>query len=195
MRLHKRHVWWLLAPALILMGVVFQAFLLARQQSAVEEIERLGGRVLLISGEPAWLNRLTGGRSRRLFARATVVNLSETEITDSELTALERLNGLERLNLSDTRITDNGLRHLKDLTRLKALDLSGTRISGQGLVHLRSLAALEYLYLGGTQVGDGDLRHLKDLTRLQHLDVTGTAISGKGVEEIQRHLPRAEVKQ
>ena len=195
MKFRKRHLWWLLAPVLLaLLLMARQGLVHAQQQTAIRDIERIGGRVLTTHGEPAWLLWLTGNRSFHVFEKATVVNLSETGITDADLGHLAKLNGLERLNLGETEITDTGLEHLERLTGFKALDLSGTPITGKGLERLANLTNLEYLYLAGTQVGDGDLHHLYGLSKLRHLDVTATAVTIEGVEEIRRHLPDVEVK-
>ena len=195
MKFRKRHLWWLLVPVmagLLLAG--FQFSLYFRQQAAIQQIEKLGGRVVTTHGDPRWIRWLIGGKSLRIFEQATVVNLSQNKVEDADLIPLRNLNGLQRLNLNETRITDDGLRHLEWLTELKALDLSGTQITGNGLEHLRGLTALEYLYLSQTRVGDADLRHLKGLTSLGHLDVTGTAVTEEGVDEIIRHLSDVEVK-
>ena len=194
MKFRKQRLWWLLVPVmagLLLAG--FQFSLYFRQQAAIQQIEKLGGRVVTTHGDPRWLRWLIGGKSLRIFEQATVVNLSQNKVEDSDLIHLRNLNGLQRLNLNETRITDDGLRHLEELTGLKALDLSGTQITGNGLEHLRGLTALEYLYLSRTKVGDADLRHLKKLTNLGHLDVTGTAVTEEGVEEVKRHSPGVNV--
>lgn len=172
-----------------------QVFFHARQNTAIGHIERLGGRVLKTHGEPAWVLWLTGKRSFRIYEKATVVNLSETAITDADLVHLEKLNGLERLNLSETSITDTALVHLQPLTGLKALDLRGTEISGQGLEHLSNLTNLEYLYLSDTATDDGDLHYLNQMRKLRHLDFKGTSVSQKGVDAIMRQLPGLKVKQ
>ena len=190
MKFRRRHLWWLLVPVmagLLLAGFQFSLFF--RQQAAIQQIEKLGGRVVTTHGDPRWMRWLIGGKSLRIFEQATVVNLSQNTVEDADLIHLRNLNGLQRLNLNETRITDDGLQHLDGLTGLKALDLSGTQITGNGLKHLCGLTALEYLYLSQTRVGDADLRHLKGLTSLGHLDVTGTAVTEEGVDEIKRHLP------
>ena len=194
MKFRKRHLWWLLVPAMasfLLAG--FQFSLYYRQQAAVQQIEKLGGRVVTTHGDPRWMRWLIGGRSLSIFEQATVVNLSQNKVEDADLIHLRNLNGLQRLNLNETRITDDGLRNLDGLTGLKALDLSGTQITGNGLEHLRGLTALEYFYLSGTKIRDDDLHHLKGLTSLGHLDVTGTAVTEEGVDEIKRHLPEVTV--
>lgn len=195
MRFRKRHLWWLLAPVLLaLLLMARQGLVHAQQQTAIREIERLGGRVLTTHGEPNWLLWVNGNRSFRVFEKATVVNLSETAITDADLAHLAKLNGLERLNLGETEITDAGLAPLERLTGLKALDLSRTQITGTGLEHLANLTKLEYLYLAGTQVDDGDLHHLNGLMMLRHLDVGGTAVTTGRVEEMKRLIPGVEVE-
>ncbi len=173
----------------------FQFSLFYRQQTAVQHIGKLGGRVVTTHGEPDWLRWLIGGKSLRIFEQATVVNLSQNKVEDADLIHLRNLNGLQRLNLNETKITNDGLRELERLTGLKALDLSGTQITGKGLEHLRGLTALEYLYLSRTKVGNAGLRHLKGLTNLRHHDVTGTAVNDKGVDETKRNLPDVEVEQ
>ena len=194
MKFRKRHLWWLLVPVmacLLLAG--FQFSLFYRQQAAVQQIEKLGGRVVTTHGDPRWIRWLIGGKSLRIFEQATVVNLRQTTIEDADLIPLRKLNGLQRLNLGETGITNDGLQHLEGLTGLKALDLSGTQISGKGLEYLHKLTDLEYLYLSRTKVDDADLRHLKKLTNLRQLDVTGTAVSDAGVEEVKRHSPGVNV--
>lgn len=194
-KFHSRPLWWLLAPvAIALLLLTFQAFLQARQHEAIESIEKLGGRVLTTQGEPDWLGRLTKGKSRKLFVRATVVNLSETEITDSDLVALTSLRGVERLNLHGTAVTNRGLSHLEDLTGLKALDLSETQIDGEGLRHLRNMRDLEYLYLQETRIRDRDLLPLYELQNLRHLNLAATPVTEEGVEDIHRRLPEVDVR-
>lgn len=195
MKLRRRHLWWLLAPVLVaLLLAAVQLSLFYRQQTAIQHVEKIGGRVVTTHGEPDWLRRLWGGRSPRVFQEATLVNLSRTNVKDADLRHLQKLRGLQRLNLSGTGITGDGLRHLEVLTGLEALDLSGTRIAGEGLRHLGGLTALKYLYLGDTRIRDADLRRLQDLTSLRHLDVSETDVSDEGAREFNRHLPRVQVE-
>jgi hypothetical protein len=194
MKLRRKHLWWLLLPVLVgLLLAGFQFSLYSRQQAAIQQIEKRGGRVVTTHGDPRWIRWLIGGKSLRIFEQATVVNLSQNMVEDVDLMLLRNLNGLQRLNLNETGITDDGLRHLDGFAGLKALDLSGTQITGNGLEHLRGLTALEYLYLSQTKVGDAELHHLSGLIGLGQLDVTDTAVSEEGVEEIKRHLPDVTV--
>ena len=112
MKFRKRHLWWLLVPvmaSLLLAGFQFSLFF--GQQAAIQQIEKLGGRVVTTHGDPRWIRWLIGGKSLRIFEHATVVNLSQNKVEDADLIHLRNLNGLQRLNLNETRITDDGLQY------------------------------------------------------------------------------------
>ncbi len=57
---------------------------------------------------------------------------------------------LSILNLSNTRVSDAGLAHLMGLASLTKLFLNGTRVTNAGLLHLKTLGNLKELDLGGT---------------------------------------------
>jgi Leucine-rich repeat (LRR) protein len=166
-----------------------------RQQTAIAGIERLGGVVSLKNGGSDWLRRIVGNKTMRLFDGVYLVNLRETQTTDSDLAKLQAMTEIERLNLAGVPVTDTGLAHLKGLTHLTALDLSGTKVTDTGLIHLRELTHLQYLYLGGTQVTDAGLRHLIGLSDLRQLSVDGTNVTDAGVAALNRKLPGLVVSQ
>ena len=166
-----------------------------RQQTAIAEIERLGGVVSLQNGGPDWLRRIVGNKTMRFFDGVYLVNLRETQATDSDLATLQAMTEIERLNLASVPVTDTGLAHLKGLTHLAALDLSGTKVTDTGLIHLRELTHLQYLYLGGTRVTDAGLRHLIGLSDLRQLFVDGTNVTDAGVAALNRKLPELVVSQ
>lgn len=165
-----------------------------RQQMAIRAIERLGGHVVPTQGGPSWLRAMTGPRVMRVFDHATLVNLSDTRTTDSDLTLLSRLRSVERLNLSDTAVTSAGTAELECLTELKALDLSGTQIRDAGLDDLRGLTSLEYLYLDDTEVTDGGLSALRPLANLREVSVAGTRVSADAINRFLRDRPQLRVR-
>ena len=71
-----------------------------RQQTAIAEIERLGGVVSLRNGGPDWLRRIVGNKSMRFFDGVYLVNLRDTQATDSDLENLHAMTEIERLNLA-----------------------------------------------------------------------------------------------
>ncbi len=164
-----------------------------RQQTAIAEIERLGGVVSLQNGGPDWLRRIVGNKTMRFFDGVYLVNLRETQATDSDLATLQAMTEIERLNLAGVPVTDTGLAHLKGLTDLAALDLSGTNVTDAGLIHLTRLTRLRYLYLGGTRVTDAGLRHLDGLNNLRQLSVDETNVTDAGIEALKRKLPELAV--
>ena len=56
------------------------------------------------------------------------------------------------VNLTGTNVTDSELGRLQDLTRLRELDLSGTQITDAGLSALAPLKELEYVDVSNTDV-------------------------------------------
>ena len=187
--------WLVLAVLLLLTMIVSTKIGLSqhRQQTAIAEIERLGGVVGLQSGGPEWLRRLVGNKMMRSFDGVYLVNLRETQATDSDLADLQSMTEIERLNLASVPVTDTGLAHLKGLTELAALDLSGTKLTDAGLIHLTRLTRLRYLYLGGTQVTDAGLRHLIGLSDLRQLSVDETGVTDAGILALKRKLPELVV--
>lgn len=123
------------------------------------------------------------------------LDLSATNITDTDLQYLSGLNNLEQLDLTLTDVTDAGLQHLRSLENLKYLSLWGTQIIDGGLRHLTFFPDLRGLELGNTQVTDDGLRHLSGLTNLKHLWIARTQITDDGVNSIQRQLPQLDVRE
>ena len=74
----------------------------------------------------------------RLEADGTVLDLSDTSVSDAGLAHLSGLTGLQRLYLSDTGVTDAGLAHLTGLTGLHVLYLYRTRVTDAGVAAFRA---------------------------------------------------------
>ena len=84
----------------------------------------LGGRVPLI---------LDGGACA-VGLESTVLDLSETQITDAGLKELVGLKNLQTLKLGFTRVTDAGLVTLRALPRLRSLYLWQTDVTAGAVV-------------------------------------------------------------
>ena len=89
---------------------------------------------------PAWLRE-------HLRPDPSKLNLSGTQVTDSELEDLKGLTNLVELGLSNTQVSDAGLEHLKGITSLESLDLKSTQVTDAGLKHLKGLTKLRMLGL------------------------------------------------
>jgi hypothetical protein len=164
-----------------------------RQQVAIREIERLGGRITIEHGGPEWLRQKLGDERMTYFDKVVKVDLTVNSVTDPALQHIEALGSLKVLWLGNTRITDDGLIHLRGLNSLNQLWIGNTRITDAGLVHLARLSNLQDLSFANTRVTDAGLVHLKGLHRLRYLWVGSTPVTDAGVAELRRALPDLKI--
>jgi hypothetical protein len=92
------------------------------------------------------------------------------------------------------RGSDEALIHFGNLDRLERLSLHGTPVTDAGLECLRGLACLRVLDLDDTFVTDEGLACLKGMTRLKFLSLEGTRVTDAGIRELQKSLPKLQVK-
>ena len=122
-----------IAVVVFIVGVGwFVAYPAYQRHRAIQEIERVGGRVDRKQTGPQWLRKWGIG-----FGRVTGVHLNETERTDDGLKHLGSLTTLTELSLSGTQITDNGLKHLSGLASLVILSLDATQVTDDGVKMLQ----------------------------------------------------------
>ena len=113
-----------------------------RQQSLIEHIEELGGRVRIEKDGPEWAHNLVvkvvGADGARGFGEIVSINFAHSEeVADDDLEVLSGLASLRELNLFDTRITDAGMQHLNGLPELSELSLFDTQVSDARVEELR----------------------------------------------------------
>ncbi len=177
----------LIAVVLLIGGGALMVWLpYHREQTAIAEVEKLGGDTELEIVRPFWIPDAVDDEYLEFFERGNVVFLSDTQVRDAGLKHLRGLTKLEYLHLDNTQVSDAGLEHLRGLTDLENLDLGNTQVSDAGLKHLRGLTKLEYLHLANTQVSDAGLEHLRSLTNLESLDFGNTQVSDAGLEHLRR---------
>lgn len=175
-------------------GLVGRKFQQARQQRrAVDELEKLGARVVYTDVEAKWLDQWLCRLFGKNYGSVDYLALfSTSQVTDGDLVHLKGLKNLHRLMLHSTRITDAGLLHLKGLTNLRFLDLYDNQVTDIGLEHLIGLKNLQGLGLSGPELTDAGLVNFKGLTELQELGLPDTQVTGsglvhlKGLTEIRR---------
>ncbi|HVE91064.1 MAG TPA: DnaJ domain-containing protein [Actinomycetota bacterium] len=109
------------------------------------------------------------------------LKVNHSQLDDSQLVHLRRMDGMFWLDLAGTKVGDDGMSHLAQLSNLNHLDLMGTRVTDEGLRAIGEIKSLEYLSLGETSVTDQGLAHLEGLTNLGALVLSGTQVQGPGL--------------
>lgn len=84
------------------------------------------------------------------------LKMGNTNLSDSGLAIIAKLNQLTRLSLENTAITDKGLSLLKSLNKLLYLNLVGTKVTAAGVTTLKEMPALNSIYLYQTNVAKSD---------------------------------------
>jgi hypothetical protein len=131
--------------------------------------------------------------SRDNLGRVAGLDLSETRVTDRDLTVLQEFAGLHQLNLRRTDVSDAALEYVAALPELEFLGLTGTRVSDSGLPRLGALAKLRFLTLGDTAVTDRGLAHLVPLVRLEAVNLKGARVTADGVATLRGALPACTI--
>jgi hypothetical protein len=132
-----------------------------RQQSAIREVQRAGGKVIVEHGGPEWLRSRLGNKCMTPFDDVLTINLSNSQITDTGMARLSGLTNLRELYLFDTDVTDAGLAYVQRLTNLEAIDLADTKVTDHGLEFLKSLRRLRTVHLNRTPVTDAGVADLR----------------------------------
>lgn len=169
---------------------VFCDWRLARGPGS-EKDPALWGTTLYLSESPVTDSQLT---HVAWLPDLEVLHLESTGITDRGLASVRRLTRLSKLSLGNARVTDAGLVHLRRLKQLELLDLGNTHVTDAGLDNLRGLRQLKRLYLNDTQVTDAGLEHLRGLTQLLFLDLDSTPVTEAGVSELEKALPSCSMR-
>ena len=189
---------WLLAP--------YQA-----ERHAAAALRRLGGKIVMVDQAPRWLRSYVGKEIFNMDV-ATSVDLSHSQVTDSDLVHLLAFRHCRQVNLSDTEVSNAGLIYLRNMGGEKWLDLSRTRVTDVSVLfnvnqswHLPSMfnlsgdrislveiqpkmwCPLRDLNLSDTDADDGTLAALPDgLVNLHNLDLCGTNVSDDGLSSLLR---------
>jgi serine/threonine protein kinase len=121
------------------------------------------------------------------------VDLSGSAVSDADLESLGAL-PCRRLVLDRAPVQGPGLVHLKKLPRLIDLSLGCPTLSFPGVRYVAELKQLERLSLASSGATDVSLKNLHDLVKLRELDLTATKVTAAGVAELQKALPKCNIK-
>ena len=132
-----------------------------RNQTAIAEIARLGGRTESEFAPPLWIPDVLASEIMPLFERVYHIDLTETHITDEDLGNFQGLTNLKILWLDNTQVGDVGLQHVGGLTDCSQLSLHNTPVGDDGMEHLRGLKNLHVLWLHHTHVTETGFKRLQ----------------------------------
>lgn len=124
-----------------------------------------------------------------VFPEVAELDLTGTNIQNSGLAPLRSLSNLRSVKLKGTKITSDGLRLLSQVHTLVLIDASNTAVSDDGLLDAHKWVNLRYLSLNNTAVSDIGLQHLASLQNLKGLSVINTAVTEDGVLGLKKSLP------
>lgn len=196
----------LLLVLLAAAGGVFVCFW--RRATAIESIERAGGRVDTYPVRPRWLRALIGQQGQSLFGRIARINLEVLTATDRDLAAvgdladaeelyifsdeisdrglevLRRMHRLRVLQIGGPQVTDDACQYFENLDKLEELDLGFTQMTGSGLRMLPATRTLRILSLGQLPLGDENCRDIATFASLERLDLRDTKITDEGVASL-----------
>src|SRR5262249_41759718 len=135
-----------------------------RQHVAVQDIERLGGRIISFAGGPHWLRSWLGDDRMKLFDVVDSVRFTDgVNATDEALARLPAFARLRELDIGDipgAPLTAAGVARAGNLMNLEVLYLRDTALDDAGLAALPELPKLKRLYLAKTRVTDAGLARL-----------------------------------
>jgi Leucine-rich repeat (LRR) protein len=121
------------------------------------------------------------------LSRLSSLDLGETHVTASGVSALAAAEFLRDLWLDACAIGDDGAGQLGRLRSLESLDLSFSAISDAGVAALAALPRLERLRLKGVTLTSRGVQQLGEFARLRELDISSPALpSGIAAELVER---------
>lgn len=119
----------------------------------------------------------TGWRLLEQFRDLEWLDLSFSNVADSDLDWLALCTSMKRLSVEGTSISAPSIRQFAKLSNLRELDLSGCAIDDAALRPLAKHAGLEILWLTETQVTDASLEVLETISSLKQCNVQGSQIT------------------
>jgi hypothetical protein len=104
------------------------------------------------------------------------LKLGDQPIGDSALDFIGHCGALTVLDLTNTRISDKGLASLASLHNLRSLNLVGTKVTAAGIPSLKSLQHLQSIFLYRTKLSPADWASLKKSFPKTTLDSGGYSV-------------------
>lgn len=174
------------------------------------------GRVIAVTRNKVSITRRQTKQLVRLlgaFPDLHRVELSHSDLVESDFEVLGRMRKLESLTLTGCSINSRELDRLASCTQLRDLDLSfihldqdlieavgrlkqlervnlyGAHLVGRDLSPLCHLPNLRQLLLDHTEVTDAELATLTGLTKLEELSLSGNSVSEDAISRLRERVP------
>ncbi len=144
-----------------------------RQQAFVQDVERLGGGIVLVP------NGMRGAPPPLL-----AVNLGGVPIDGDLIMRLSAFTTIERLNLDGANLGSEEYRAISGLTALRSLSLAGSNVSDNDIPW--SKLQLTTLSLRNTSTTDIGLARLVEMTSLVNLEINDTSVTAAGVQSLKK---------
>ncbi len=121
-------------------------------------------------------------------------NFLNANFSDRDLQLLEPLSKqLIWLNMGNTQITDSSLIHISKLNNLTKLYLQNSGITDKGIVSLKTLLLLQYLNITNTKISLTGLQQLNGLINLQQLFLYKSNVNNKNYSDLRKIFPNAKI--
>lgn len=146
-------------------------------------------RTLHLEGSP--VNDVRGLTS---FRQLTELALSNTKLTDNDLSALVDLPNLYSLYLHAIPFTNDAVPYFRKMSGLRGLVLSETQIDDDGFRGLCQLANLEHLTVNHTALTDSIFATLKSAKQIKSVELHGTKVTNELVKRLKVVRPDLEVR-
>jgi internalin A len=198
-----------------------------KQKATVETIKKWGEDVVIHNDSPdysldpqncryypRWLRDLFGDD---YFYKVWSVQIRGSDLTNINLTPLEKLEYLDDIYIHNSQIIDRQFEQIIRLPKLDSLSLDGcnitnemlarisniknlqpklrllslenTKITDKGLGYLNNFKKLKWLYLDQSDITDDGILHLKGLSELNLLSLKETKITDSGLMAL-KYFPK-----
>jgi len=122
------------------------------------------------------------------------LNLVDNDLTDAGVQIISQISGLRTLNLEgNTRISDAGLKYISPSRTIRELNLRHTKINDEGMQDLARMTQLEEVHLDDTEITDRGLTMLGDLKNLTNLQLNNDAITDGALQTVSKTWPNLKV--
>ncbi|QYK52042.1 MAG: hypothetical protein KF824_07185 [Fimbriimonadaceae bacterium] len=116
--------------------------------------------------------------------KISYLSVRNTQITDSSLVNISKINGISQLSLVGTKVTGLGLKNLEIMANLKKLWLTSSQVRDNDIRYIGHLKNLTTLWLSDTKITDACIENIGKLSRLDTLALSDTNITSLGIKKI-----------